>query len=493
MKNLRKNKLFAAALGLAVILAGLTGKAFASNDIVTEPVGVETQTVLIQSSPQNIPVSRQAEFSNGVFRITTGGRYVLSGKYEGQIFIQAARTDSVELVLDNLTLHNPNGPAIYAPRSLRVELILADGSVNTVSDGRHPNDENNAVIFIQHDLVISGNGTLNVDGNFHHGIRAQDTLTVRSGVVNVKAVGDALRGRDAVIVHNGTFSLTAGGDGIQSNNNTNAGQGYVTVNGGIFTINAGDDGIQAETAVTINGGSLTITAKDDGITAKGPVLITGGTINIPACYEGIEGLNVTITSGDINISSRDDGINAREYGVANAQGRFMRGGRPTNANIFVRVTGGNIQVHALTDGIDSNNNVFIEGGTIQISGPSRGVEGAIDVDGSVFITGGKLITAGSVANVSAQSTQPTMLVTYTQQFTAGAFIEIRDTSGNTLLDYTAKNAFSMSGFTSPDFVIGRTYSLYINRQKVQDITLNSIVTTVGDNRFNRGGRGGRFW
>jgi len=450
--------------------------------------------------------NRQAVFSNGIFRITTGGRYVLSGKHEGQVLIQATRNDVVELVLDNLTLHNPNGPAIYAPRSQRVELILLDGSLNTISDGKHPNDNNNdssAVIFVQNDLVISsngaGNGALNIAANFQHGIRAQDTLTIKSGVFNIKAVGDALRGRDAVIVEAGTFSLTAGGDGIQSNNDANAERGYITIYGGTFTINTQDDGIQAESTVTINGGSLTMTVKDDGITAKGSVLITGGTIRITECYEGIEGLNVTIKGGDIDIFSRDDGINAREYveTAANVRGRFTMGRQPMsrqiNENIYVRITGGNIHVYAMTDGIDANNNVFLEGGTLRISGPSRGVEGAIDVDGSVFINGGKLITAGSVAGVSAQSRQPAVLITYTQQLPTGALIEIRDTSGNTLLDYTSKNAFLMSGFTSPDFVIGKTYSLYVNRQKVQDITLSGIVTAIGNSNSNRGmGGRGRF-
>ena len=492
MKNKKKIRLFAVTFGLMVVLACFTSQAFALNDIIAEaPVG-EMQIVLVGGSPENSNTSnKQAVFSNGILHITTGGRYVLSGKYEGQILIQATRNDVVELVLDNVTLHNQNGPAIYAPRSRRVELILADGSINTITDAKHQNDETNAVIYTQHDLVISGNGILNITGNFHHGIRSQDTLTIKSGVVNVRALGDALRGRDAVIIEGGTFSLSAGGDGIQSNNDTNAERGYVTINGGTFNINSGDDGIQAETSVTINNGRLTIAAKDDGITTNGSVLITGGNISITDSYEGIEGLNVTITGGDIDIFSRDDSINAREHGaVTNVRGRLMTG-RSVNANIYVRIKGGNIHIHALTDGIDSNNNVFIEGGMLHISGPSRGVEGAIDVDGSILITGGKLITAGSVMNISEQSSQPTLLVTYSQQLPTGAFIEIRDASGNTLLDYTAKNAFLMSAFTSPDFVIGKTYSLYINREKVQDISLNSIITTIGNSRFNRGFGGGR--
>jgi hypothetical protein len=446
---------------------------------------------------------RQAVFSNGKYRITSGGAYVFSGKQEGQIFIQAGKNDIVVLVLDNFTLHNPDGPAIYAPRSKRVELILTDGSVSTISDGKHPNDnsnDNSAVIFVQNDLLISsngtGSGTLNIAGNFQHGFRAQDTLTIKSGVFNIKALGDALRGRDAVIIEAGTFSLTAGGDGIQSNNDVNAERGYVTINGGNFTINAGDDGIQAETTVTINGGSFALTVKDDGITTKGSVLITGGTIRISESYEGIEGLNVTITGGDIDIFSRDDGINAREYVVkTNLQDRFMRGrqpmGRsPINENIYVRITGGNIHVYASNDGIDSNNNVFLEGGILRISGPSRGMDGAIDFDGAMLISGGSLVTAGSATSVSAQSKQPSMLVAYAQQQPSGALIEIRDSGGKTILDYTSKNPFLMSAFTSPDFVIGKAYSLYINKQKVQDITLISLVTTIGNSNYMRGFGGG---
>jgi hypothetical protein len=156
----------------------------------------------------------------------------------------------------------------------------------------------------------------------------------------------------------------------------------------------------------------------------------------------------------------------------------------------VRISGGNIYVRASTDGIDSNNNVFLEGGTLRISGPSMGMEGAIDFDGTMLITGGTLVTAGSVTSVSPQSKQPAVVVGYSQQQPNGALIELRDSSGKTILDYTAKTAFSMSAFTSPDLIIGKTYSLYVNKQKVQDITLSSLVTTVGNSNYR--GFGGGF-
>ena len=496
-------------LCLLISLAVFAGNAFAANDIAAEPLQTGPRIIMTHGIRENTgSAGQRSVFINGICHITSGGRYIFLGEHTGQILIEASRNDAVELVLEGLTLHNPNGPAILAPRSRRVELILPGGTINTISDGRHPNDENNAAIYIQHDLNISGIGTLNVNGNYHHGIRAQDFLTINGGTLNIKSVGDALRGRDGVIIEDGIFTLTAGGDGIQSNNNTNPERGTITIKGGTFTINAGNDGMKAETKVTINNGSFNITAKDDGITARGSVLITGGNINIIDSYEGIEGLNVTITGGDISAFARDDGINARESGTANlARGRPMAR-RPINENIYVRITGGNINLHALRDGIDSNGNIFLDGGTLSISGPSRGMDGAIDFDGAFIITGGKLITAGSVLNVSGQSAQPTLFVGYSQNMPAGALIEIRDARGNSLLRYAAKNAFSMSAFTSPNFVIGQTYSLFINNEKINDITLSGAVTHIGGNirggfgagrggfdenrGGNNGGRGGRI-
>ncbi|MCL2412166.1 MAG: carbohydrate-binding domain-containing protein [Treponema sp.] len=464
---MKKLRLTATTVCLLLILTGCIGKVSAS----------DRANAITLNTPGS---TQQAEPSNSIFHITSGGRYVLSGRHQGQIIIEAERNDIVELILDDVTLHNPNGPAIIAPRSQRVELILADGTINTISDGTHPNDDNNAAIYIQHDLIISGNGTLNVNGNYRHGIRTQGFLTINEGVFYVTAAGDALRGRNGITIQNGTFTLDSGGDGMQSSRESDPQRGFVTINGGTFTIRAGDDGIQAESTITINGGNITITAEDDAITTKGSVLITGGYIQVTDSYEGIEALNVTITGGDINIVARDDGINAREHGAG--AGSAVRGRTttraPLNNNIFVRITGGSITIRAINgDGIDSNGHIFLEGGTLNITGPfGRIGEDAIDLDGNFIVTGGQFITAGNIRSISPQSTQPVILFRHNRQLPAGTLIEMRDTRGYTLLSYVAKGTFNVSGFTSPGFAIGLTYSLYINREKVSDITLNNIFT-----------------
>jgi phage baseplate assembly protein gpV len=505
-----------------------------------------------------------AVFAGRTLTIREAGTYLLSGMLEnGQVIIDAGKNDVVRLVLNGVSLHNETGPAIYAPKSKEVVLIIETGTQNTVSDGsgRAGSDEQNSAIYVQDDLSITGSGILAVTGNYRHGIRVQDTLIVTGGVISVNSVGDAIRGRDGVIINGGFFTLEAGGDGIQSNNDSEA-MGFIIITGGVFNIKAHNDGIQAESVLTITdgifqivsgggsanapirvesrgwgrqapmpqtaedsvsmkgikavgfinimGGNITIDARDDGvhsdgdiaissgklsvrtgddgIHANGAVTISGGEINIPVCYEGIEGLSVTISGGNIALISRDDAINAADG--SSPVGRMGWGRAPLNNNVFVRISGGTVDLYASRDGIDANGNVFIDGGTIKISGPSQMMEGAIDFDGNLLVTGGELITAGSVLSASQNSTQPVLFVSYARQQPSGSAIAIKDSRGNTLLEYTSKTAYSYSGFTSPSFRTGETYSLFINNEKRVDIRLTGILTSIGDSGgAYSGGRG----
>jgi len=506
-----------------------------------------------------------AVFAGGTLTIREAGTYLLSGMIEnGQVLIDAGKNDVVQLVLNGVSLHNETGPAIYAPKSKEVVFIIETGTKNTISDGRdRAASQENAAIYVQDNLSITGSGLLAVTGNHSHGLRAQDTLTITGGVISVNSVGDAIRGRDGVVINDGSFTLEAGGDGIQSNNANSDDVGFILITGGSFNIKADNDGIQAESVLTITGGVFQITAGggsanapmqaqsfgrgwgrqnpipqttensismkgikagkliniaggditidaqddgvhsndrvvitagklsirtgDDGIHGDGEVTIAGGDIDIPVCYEGIEGLSVTISGGNISVISRDDAVNAADGSAAG--GRTGGWGRaPLNNNIFVRISGGTVDLFALHDGIDSNGNVFIEGGTTKISGPSQMMEGAIDFDGSMLVTGGELITAGSVLSASQNSIQPVLLVAYNRQQPSGSVIAVKDARGNTLLEYTSKTAYSMSGFTSPSFKVGETYSLFINGEKNADIRLTGIITNIGGG-VNNGGRG----
>ena len=103
-----------------------------------------------------------------------------------------------------------------------------------------------------------------------------------------------------------------------------------------------------------------------------------GKFNITA-REDLEGTYVKINGGTVTISASDDGINA-----ANKSSEY---------SVIVEINGGTINItmgQGDTDGIDANGNLYINGGTITISGQSP-----FDYDGEAKYTGGKMIINGS--------------------------------------------------------------------------------------------------
>ena len=124
-------------------------------------------------------------------------------------------------------------------------------------------------------------------------------------------------------------------------------------------------------------GSATITSNGDGVHADGLVQIDGGTLGITA-LEGIEGTYVKINGGDISINASDDGINATS--------------KSTAYSVRIEINGGNITINmgqGDTDAIDSNGDIYINGGTLNITAQSP-----FDYDGTAKYTGGTIIING---------------------------------------------------------------------------------------------------
>ena len=163
----------------------------------------------------------------------------------------------------------------------------------------------------------------------------------------------------------------------------------ITINGGNINIKSHDDAIHTNSDVlletnnygiallTINGGNINITTDDDGIHADGNLNINGGNIIINDSYEGIEGNYVYINGGTTQIKSSDDGINAK------------------TALYF---TDGIVYLDANGDGLDSNGSIYMSGGIVLALGPTNGGNGVIDIGdrGYTFsFTGGLLLAIGA--------------------------------------------------------------------------------------------------
>lgn len=481
--------------------------------------------------------------SGSTVTITSAGTYIISGSLsDGQIVIAASDSDKVQLVLNNAEINCNTSAAVYVKSADKVFVTLPAGTTNSLGGGTEyvQTDDNtvDGVIFSKSDLTLNGTGTLKIDADYRHGIVTKDTLCITGGTYVIDAVKTCLAGKDGIKILDGSFTLTAGSKGLNSGNDDDAKEGSIYIAGGTFTIKSEDDSIHADGSCIIAGGTYTIAAGDDGIHANYDTVITDGSITITDSYEGIEGRRITVSGGTINLTASDDGINAATGGSSDEQrmpggqkGEFGGFGRQKGADVqsqdgqqsqemqmpqdgqqpqemqapasrsasdddvYVKITGGTITVNAGGDGIDSNGNLYITGGTVYVAGPTSNGDGALDYEEEASITGGTLIAAGSsgmAQGMGSNSTQCSMLVNLSETIAAGSVISLKDSSGNVLISWTSPKQFSSVVISTAELAQGSTYTL-VTGDTQTEVTLSSVATTSGNAGFGGGfvGAGGR--
>lgn len=292
--------------------------------------------------------------------ITKEGVYVISGSAQNaEIIVEVEDNEKVQLVLDGVSVTNASTPFIYVKNADKVFVTTTEGSDNTISvtssftaDGDTNTD---AAIFSKDDLVLNGLGKLTISST-DNGISCKDDLKITGGTYDITCASDAIEANDSIAVCGGDITISSQKDGLHSENDEDNSVGYIYICGGTFNINASSDGIQGTTVVQIDDGTFDITAS-----------------------EGIEGTYVQLNGGTINISASDDGINASNKSSAYP--------------VTIEINGGDITVTmgaGDTDGIDSNGDLYINGGTVNVTGQSP-----FDYDGTAQHNGGTLIVNGS--------------------------------------------------------------------------------------------------
>lgn len=312
----------------------------------------DSATEVVSGTMTNSAASLEADYANATYitvtdddsqvTIKSSGTYVVTGSSsDGNITVKKGTT-GVVLVLDDLDLTSTTGATVSVNKEAEVKIIIS-GTV-TLTDNENPDDENSTDEAVadafdgaalkakaNSQVYVTGDGTLVIHGNAKNGVKAgDDSSLIFDGVtVNIDAVNDGING-------NYDVSLLSGS----------------------FTIAAGDDAIHADHILSIG--------NTDG---------TGPTIRVTESNEGLEGTVVNIYGGDLSIVSSDDAINA-----ANGDGLY-EGVLDYSFNMM----GGRLVINSRGDGIDSNGNVNLIGGSAEIHSGAVGGEAGIDYDGQLYV------------------------------------------------------------------------------------------------------------
>ena len=79
----------------------------------------------------------KVKLSGDSYTIKEAGVYVFSGTLkDGQIIVEAGDTDKVQIVLNGVDIKCADGPAILIENADKTLITLAEGSENTVADGK---------------------------------------------------------------------------------------------------------------------------------------------------------------------------------------------------------------------------------------------------------------------------------------------------------------------------------------------------------------------
>lgn len=508
----------------------------ATADDVTIELAEGTTNVLQSGEEVDIATATESEEASGG---ALQSKADLKIKGKGSLTVLGYLNNGIHCTKD-LKIKNGNisvtalGHGIKGKNSVTVSggtVTVTSGKDGITSDETE-NEEKGFVTIEDGEIIITSAGD---------GVSAETTLTVTGGVISIISGGGSANAQQKTDNMRDwwDFDNSASDDNSASCKGLKAGKAMM-ISGGSITIDAQDDALHTDGDMTISGGECILSTGDDGAHAALSLTVLDGKITVLTSYEGLEANQITLAGGELDITASDDGINANggSDGFSGGFGGGFGGRRsdmnsqsgdmtpPDNSNMqtppdgnapsgnpptmpgqdaadstttddttdkqpVLLITGGKITVNADGDGLDSNGDLRVEGGDITINGPSNGGNGALDIGtengGAGVIAGGTLIALGTSSmteNFGSTSTQCAFLVTM-NSFGAGETITITDSQGNVLYTgVTVKSANSVV-FSSPDLVVGETYTVTIGSTSA---TVTQSSTVVG----NSNGFGGGF-
>lgn len=312
------------------------------------------------------------EYLYSVSGSSTNGSLIINGEYK------------LTVELAGLDLTNPNGPAIDIECGKRIGVILKEGTINTLADGK--GGTHKGAFYTEGHPEFEGGGTLNVTGNTKHAICAKEYLQFKKSTGTVNILGAISDG-----IHCGK--------GKKNDDNS-----HFQINGGIITVNnAGSDCIDADDygCMIIKGGvlNLNVSASDGmGLKCDSIIYMTGGELNINVAGPLSEGIRTNYAAyfdgGDIHMNIKGDGTKGiRAKRCSKTTDTVLNGGFLNFGGTTVEMTvSGKTYVADGTDcvGIRADRDFNQTAGDITLTVNSSDATGLV-VKGTENRTGGTLV------------------------------------------------------------------------------------------------------
>ena len=417
--------------------------------------------------------------ANGIAVSSKGSQtvaYALSGTLRGTFTV--ASDSQYQVLLNGATINAENGPALNLQSKKAAFLVLAEGTTNTLTDTatRIKELDEKAALLGKGRIIISGQGTLNVTGNYKYAIFAKEYVRIRGGNINVSVTArDGIRCEQGFIFDDGKLSISGTGSGIDEESKgikvegseSAPGKGFIIINGGYIdskTVGKGitaawdvkEDAKTADTSddpnpdITINAGVITVTTTGTPYEKKDE---KGNTVSCSP--EGIEAKSdLVINNGYLTINTADDCL---------------------NANQSIVINGGFIYAHSsANDAIDSNGTLSVTGGVTVAIG-SGGPEGAFDCDANTFsVTGGTLVgIGGTTSGPTADACTQNILIA--GSYAAGTLMSIRDKTGACVFAFNIPENYTTMILSTPNLKTGTEYSIYTGGEISGGTTFHGLI------------------
>ena len=502
----------------------------------------ESQASQIILADQTATVTGQgASFSGQTLTITQAGTYVLTGIGKNiKLVVEAADTDQVHLVFQNLTLEG-EGTLLQVNKAQEVVISLAEGSQNALTESQASDDEEvKAIIHSQVPLTLNGTGNLTLTALTKNALEVEDDLKVLGGTYTVKAANHGFKAEGALDIEAATLTIEAGKDGLHAEHDETTERANISLNPTQLSIAATEDGVDAGNELTIKGGTITVSQSEEGLEAR-VIRQLGGDVTIKSSDDGVNAsagsssktsdtsatskttdasatdtsatsktTDASTTSNTADTSSSASQATATPAATSQADQANKdknatlpsppagqappQGGQPpqngqgpggmppggqeeSDPSLQIILEGGTLTIDAEGDGIDSNGTASISGGSLVVNGSVQGGNGPLDAAGDITITGGRVWALGTSDMLQGFAQGSTQAsITANIAGTAGQTLIILDAKGKEVARQTASKDFQAVIMSSADLVDGQTYTIQV--EGTTQTTTAALVTPV---------------